>query len=83
MIELGRDVASQLQMLFLILAHRHVRRLVEQNVGGLQHRIGIEPDAGALLVLAALFFELGHAIEPAEARDAVENPGQFGVLGNR
>ena len=39
-VELDRDVARQFEMLLLVLADRHVRRLVEQDVGGLQHRIG-------------------------------------------
>ncbi|MFI4949738.1 MAG: hypothetical protein ACHP7A_01720, partial [Caulobacterales bacterium] len=28
----------------------------------LQHRIGVEPDAGAFLVLAGLVLELGHPV---------------------
>ncbi len=28
------DVAGELEVLLLVLAHRHVRRLVEQHVGG-------------------------------------------------
>ena len=44
--------------------------------------IGVEPDGGALLVLAGLLLELGHAVEPAEAGDAIEDPGELGVLGD-
>jgi hypothetical protein len=78
-VELGGDVAGQFQMLFLVLAGRHFGGLVEQDVGRLQHRIGVEADAGPLLVLARLLLELGHPVQPAEAGDAVEDPGQFGV----
>ena len=38
------DVAGQLQMLLLVLADRHVGGLVDQDVGGLQHRVGVEAD---------------------------------------
>ena len=44
-VELDRDVAGQLDMLLLVLADRHVGRLVEQDVGGLEHRIGEQADA--------------------------------------
>ena len=66
-------------MLLLVLAGRHLGGLVQQDVGRLQHRIGVEADAGALLVLARLLLELGHPVQPAEAGDAVEDPGQFGM----
>ena len=44
-VELDRDVARQLDMLLLVLADRHVGRLVEQDVGRLEHRIGEQADA--------------------------------------
>ena len=59
---------------------RHMRRMVEQDVGRHQIGIDIEPDRGALLVLAGLFLELGHAVEPAEPGHAVEDPGELGML---
>ena len=70
-------------MLLLILADRHFGGLVEQDVGGLEHGIGVEADRGALLVLARLLLELGHPVQPAEAGDAVEDPGQIGVGAHR
>ena len=39
-VELDGDVARQLEVLLLILADRHVRRLVDQDVGRHQRRIG-------------------------------------------
>ena len=69
-------------MLLLVLADRHMRRLVGQDVGRHQGRIGVEPDGGVLAVLAGLLLELGHAVEPAEPGDAVEHPGELGMLGN-
>ena len=81
-VELLRDVARQLEMLLLVLADRHVGGAIDQDVGRHQGRIGVEPDRGVLAVLAGLLLELGHAVEPAEARDAVEHPGELGVLGD-
>jgi hypothetical protein len=47
-VELDRDVPAKLDMLALIVAHRDVGRLVEQDVRRLQHRIIVEADAGAV-----------------------------------
>jgi hypothetical protein len=43
-------------------------------------RIGEQAERGVLAVLAGLVLELGHAVHPADARDAVEDPGELGVL---
>ena len=69
-------------MLLLVLADRHVGGAIDQNVGRHQRRIGVKTDGGVLAVLAGLLLELRHAIEPAEAGDAVEHPGELGVLGD-
>ena len=69
-------------MLLLVLADRHMGRVVEQNVGGHQVRIDIEPGRRLLAVLAGLLLELGHAVEPAEARHAIEDPGELGMAGD-
>ena len=80
-VELLRDVAAELEMLLLVLADRHMGRAIDQDVGRHQARIGEQPDRGVLAVLAGLLLELGHAVEPAHAGDAVEHPGELGVLG--
>ena len=67
-------------MLLLVLTDRNVRRLVDENVRRHEVRVGVEPYGGVLAILAGLFLELRHAIEPAEAGDAVEYPGELGVL---
>ncbi len=67
-------------MLLLVFANRHVGGAVHQNVGRHQVRIDVQADRGVLAVLAGLLLELGHAVEPTHARDAIEHPGELGVL---
>jgi hypothetical protein len=65
-------------VLLLVLAHGHVRRLVSKNVGGLQHGIVEQANGDVLRILAGGFvLELRHALEPAHARDTVEDPAQL------
>ena len=81
-IEFLRDVAGKFKMLLLILANRNMRCAIGKNIGGHQTGVGIEPDGGILAVLAGLFLELGHAVEPADPRHAIEHPGKLGMLGD-
>ncbi len=81
-VEFLRDVAGELEMLLLVLADRHMRRVVEQDVGGHQLRIGVKPGRGVLAVLARLVLELRHAVQPAHPRHAIEDPGKLGVAGD-
>ena len=81
-VELLGDVARQFEMLLLVLADRHMGGAIEQNVGRHQHRIIVEADRGVLAILAGLFLELRHAVEPADPRHAIEDPCQFGVPGH-
>ena len=69
-------------MLFLILADRHMGRPIDENVSRHQSRIGIKADRGVFTILARFFLELGHAVQPAQTRDAIEHPSQFGMFGN-
>ena len=78
-VELDGDVAGQLEVLLLVLADRHVGGEIGEDVGRHQHGIVVEADRGVLAVLAGLLLELGHAVQPAEAGDAVEHPGELGV----
>ena len=69
-------------MLLLVLADGHVRGVIEQNVGRHQVRVDVEPGRGVLPILTCLLLELGHAVQPADARDAIEDPGKLGVAGD-
>jgi hypothetical protein len=81
-VELRRDIARELEMLFLVVTDGNVRRLIEQHVGRLQHRIGVKADARAFAVLARFFLELRHAVEPADARGAEQQPCELGMRGD-
>ena len=78
-VEFLRHVPGQFQVLFLILAYGHMGSLVQQNIGGHQHGINIQPGGGVFAILARFLLELGHPVQPAQARYAVEDPGQFSM----
>ena len=74
---------AQLEVLPLVLADRHLVGLVEQDVRGLQDRVGEQADRGLVLAfLRRLVLELGHPAGLAEPGHAAEDPGQLGVLGH-
>jgi hypothetical protein len=79
-VEFLRDIAGQFEVLFLVVADRHVGGAIEQDVGCHQHRIVVETHRRGLAILAGLFLELRHAVEPADPRHAIEDPGQFRVF---
>src|SRR5690606_42061222 len=41
--------------------------------------VNVKADARALAVFPRLFLELGHAVQPADAGDAVQHPAEFSV----
>ena len=77
----ARDLAHQLEVLHLVLAHRNETGLVEQHVGRLEDGVVEQSRCDALLALR-LVLELGLALELAEGRDPVriEEPVQLAVL---
>ena len=82
-VEALREVAGELEVLALVLADRHVLRPVEQDVGGLQDRVGEEADArGALAALGRLVLELRHPARLAEAGEALQHPRRLRVRGH-
>ena len=73
-----RQVAGQLEVLALVLADRHLVGLVQQDVGGLQDRVGEQPDARRCPRRPRrLVLELRHPAGLAEAGEAAEHPGQL------
>ena len=73
-------VAHQLDVLALVLPHRHLVRAVGEHVGG--HQDGVEEQAGRdeLALSDRLVAELVHALELAERDDRGEQPRQLAVL---
>jgi hypothetical protein len=70
-IEAPRDLARDLDVRHLILAHRHVLGPVKQDVGRLQERIAEKSVSGEILLgeLCLLVLVRGNALEPTERRD--------------
>ncbi len=78
-----REVAGQLDVLALVLAHRDLVGLVEQDVRDLEDRVGEEADGGPVgALLGGLVLELRHPRGLAEAGEAVHHPAELGVLGH-
>ena len=75
------DVAGELEVLALVVAHGHPVGVVEEDVGGHQRRVGEQPGRHELLPVG-LLLELRHAAQLAEAGRALHQPGQLGVLGD-
>ena len=80
-VERADDLARQLEVGGLVLADRHERRLVDDDVGGLQDRIGEQAVVDVVGLAALLLLVRRRALEPAHRRDRREQPGQLGDLG--
>ena len=79
-VEALRDVAHQLDMLPLVVAHRHLRGPVGEHVGRHQHRVVEEPRADELPLRRRLLLELVHAVEVADRGHAGQKPAELRVL---
>ena len=66
-------------MLLLIDANRDKVRLVQQDVGGHQHRVGEQAGVDVFRVLGAFVLELRHARQLSELRVARQYPGKLCV----
>ena len=75
------QVAGELQVLALIVAHGDPLGVVEEDVGRLEDGVGEEPDPHRL-GLPALVLELRHPAQLPDGGRALEEPGQPGVLGH-
>ena len=74
------NIARQFEMLTLIVPHRDLMGLIEQDIG--RHQDGVVEQSGrhaVRLLLGCLVLVLGHAVEPTDRRHAVQNPGQLGM----
>ena len=76
-----RNVARQLDVLTLVVAHRNEVRPIQQDVGRHQHRVG-EEAGGDEVLLSGAILELRHPPKFAEAGHGAEQPGRFRVGGD-
>jgi P-type Cu+ transporter len=82
MIEAARDLARELDVRHLILAHRHLIGAVDQDVGALQQRIA-EEAVGRKIFLGQFFLLIlvgRHPFQPAQRRHHRQQQMQFGML---
>jgi len=79
-VEAPGDVAHQLEVLPLVLAHGHLLGAVGEHVGGLQDGVQQQPGRDELALRQRLVAELVHPLQPAELGDAAQEPRQLGVL---
>jgi hypothetical protein len=75
-----RTVSREFEVLLLVLAHRDPVGAVEDDVRGLQHRVGEQPGVHVVGLVLALVLELRHTVQVAQRRQAREHPGELGVL---
>ena len=68
-------------MLALIVADRNAVRVVQENVGGHERRIG-EQSGGHEIGVVALVLELRHASQFTECGGAFEDPRKFRMFGD-
>jgi len=82
MVEAARDLARELDMRHLILAHRHLVGTVDQDVGALQQRVAKEA-VGRKVFLGQLFLLIlvgRHPFQPAQRRHHRQQQMQLGVF---
>ena len=84
-VEAAHDLARQLDVRRLVLAHRHGVGLVDDDVGRLQQRVAQEAVGREVLLgeLLLLLLVGRHALEPRHGHDHREQQVQLGVLGHQ
>jgi hypothetical protein len=82
-VEAQREVTGELEMLALVLPHWHLIGLIQQDVGGHQHRISEQAHIGGFWPhLGGLVLELRHSLRLPESRQATEHPVELRVFRN-
>jgi hypothetical protein len=76
------DLARELEVRHLVFADRHEVRVVDDDVGRLEQRIPEEPDARQIAIgeLVDLLLVGGHALEPGNGRDHLQQQVQLGMF---
>ena len=73
---------AQLHVLLLVFTHRHIIRLIQQNIRRHQGGIGKQTAVDVVCVFGRLILELGHPGQFAEHGIAVQHPAQLCMLVN-
>ncbi len=81
LVELAGDVAGHLEVLLLVLAHRDEVGQVDEDVRRLQHRVGEQAVVGRD-PLGDLVLVADGPLQQSHGRDAGEDPGELGDLGD-
>ena len=82
-IEAQGNIASDLDVLPLIVSDRNFLRVVQEDVCGLERGVGEESSRDEVgLLLCRLVLELSHSTEFPEAHRALHDPAQLGVFRN-
>ena len=66
-------------MLLLVFAHRHQVGVIQEDVGGHQHRVIEQAYRHLVALLHSLLLELNHPLQPVERSHAVQQPAQLAV----
>ena len=80
-VESNREIARQLEVLTLIVTHRHAIGVVEKDVGRHEGGVGEQASRNELRLIA-LIFELCHAAELADRCSALHKPRKLSVFPN-
>src|SRR6185369_1042498 len=80
-VERPHDLAAQLEVGGLVLADRDAVGAVDDDVGGLQDRVGEQRVVDVVGLLLLLLLVGRRPLDPADRRDGREQPGQLRVLG--
>ena len=76
------QVTRNFQVLLLVITDRNKIRLVQQNVGGHQGRIGQKPGRHGVAALRSLIFVLSHAFQFTHIGHGRHNPTELYMFGN-
>ena len=79
-VEGADDLAGQLQVGRLVLAHRHVSGVVDGDVGGLEHRVGQQRVVDVIGLRPLLVLERGRPLDPGDRCHRRQQPHQLDVL---
>ena len=81
-VEADGDVPGDLHVLALVLADGDLLGVVEEDVRGLQRRVGQQAGRDEAALLGRLLLVLHHALQLADRDRALHDPAQLGVLGH-